>query len=338
MYEVESVWYCKKCLAQFKRKFNCKRHLLLTHGSELSEAARNINDRPRSRFRPRPVPDVDDDMDNGADFLMPDAIEEENQFCSVSSSSSPNFDQALHVEETSPLASSKQQCMSIPTRPMLYHCPSASASGMTEPEGKIESDWSMNSILRDLANLEIEVQKDAENSWLKQLEQTVECRASVRSEKSTLLVNANNDIEMMPDDEYAFPSSGLDSDSSGDDSETDDESFNEDDFALYNYSAISGNSSAKNSRRIISHKEHMLSVLAYSLRHHVSQEQVNDLLQLIELHLPENNHVEKNLDNIKNACCGELKFGIHDYCSNCFAPFPEHDLTHFRCSTIGCSG
>ncbi|CAC5402567.1 unnamed protein product [Mytilus coruscus] len=78
----------------------------------------------------------------------------------------------------------------------------------------------------------------------------------------------------------------------------------------------------------ISHKEHLLSLCAFSTKNNLSGTAFCQLMKLINIHLPEKNLCETNVNRLKE----KFRFGgnfikYYDYCDICGALFPE-DKTH----------
>lgn len=87
-------------------------------------------------------------------------------------------------------------------------------------------------------------------------------------------------------------------------------------------------------------KDHALAVLGLCLRHNLSTECVNDILSLVDLHLPDNNRSCSTFSNVKSNVAGiktadEVQF--IEYCEQCYALWPT-DGTVFKCPTELCTG
>ena len=92
----------------------------------------------------------------------------------------------------------------------------------------------------------------------------------------------------------------------------------------------------------ISFDDHLLAISTYATRHNISDTEFEHLLYLINLHLPDNNFLERNINKIKEKCGfydDNLKlFTFCSVCENVFsngvivvkhqvAILPEHKTT-----------
>ena len=87
----------------------------------------------------------------------------------------------------------------------------------------------------------------------------------------------------------------------------------------------------------LTYREHLLSVIAYATKHNLNMSQTSDLLELIELHTPQNCRTERSVTNLKVNLTGRVSLIYHDMCDKCFRLFPE-DASEFVCATEGCAG
>lgn len=86
----------------------------------------------------------------------------------------------------------------------------------------------------------------------------------------------------------------------------------------------------------ITRSEHLLAASAFATRHNLSDTALNDLLELIQLHLPENNLAETNSRTLKESCGFDSSYlEYHLYCDGCKKLF---DTESELCSTPGCIG
>ena len=81
-------------------------------------------------------------------------------------------------------------------------------------------------------------------------------------------------------------------------------------------------------------QQHLLSVTAFATKYNISTLEFQDLLSLLQLHLPENNLCESDINEIKRQCgfYSDAKT-IHTYCSACGA-LRNNDAEF--CETSGC--
>ena len=89
----------------------------------------------------------------------------------------------------------------------------------------------------------------------------------------------------------------------------------------------------------LSIKEHAAAVLGYSIRHNCSHQSINDLLRMLQIHIPEFNSAALSYAAINKLlawqCGGDIN--IIEYCEECYAMWPD-DVDCFECSTEGCHG
>ena len=85
----------------------------------------------------------------------------------------------------------------------------------------------------------------------------------------------------------------------------------------------------------ISFDDHLLAISTYATRHNISDTEFEHLLYLINLHLPDNNFLERNINKIKEKCGfydDNLKlFTFCSVCENVFSNGVD------RCQTPGCN-
>jgi len=86
----------------------------------------------------------------------------------------------------------------------------------------------------------------------------------------------------------------------------------------------------------ITRSEHILATSAFAARHNLSDMAIKDLLDLLQLHMPEHNTGETNIHNLKNQCGFNKSYlTFHLYCDMCKKLFSdETDI----CKTPGCQG
>ena len=87
----------------------------------------------------------------------------------------------------------------------------------------------------------------------------------------------------------------------------------------------------------LSVKDHAAAVMGFTVRHNCSQQEVNDLLKLIEIHLPNENRAIKKFSVVKSILGDSEKANAIEYCEKCCQIWPE-DTNEFRCSIHGCDG
>lgn len=88
----------------------------------------------------------------------------------------------------------------------------------------------------------------------------------------------------------------------------------------------------------ITHKEHLLSLCAFSTKNHLSRTAFQQLLKLIDIHLPEKNLCETSVNKIKEKVGFHGSyFQCHEYCDTCGALYPNDKLIH-QCTTPRCTG
>ena len=82
-------------------------------------------------------------------------------------------------------------------------------------------------------------------------------------------------------------------------------------------------------------EQHLLAVCAYASKYNISTIQFQDLMLLLNLHLPENNLLELDVQKIKEMCgyTSDIKT-IHEYCSKCGAL--KVDKNAEVCRTANC--
>ena len=86
----------------------------------------------------------------------------------------------------------------------------------------------------------------------------------------------------------------------------------------------------------ISYKEHILAVCAYVSRHNCSDTEFKDLLNMLNLHIPENNLMETDVGKVKAMCGYDKTFvAYHFFCNVCKKVY-QQDID--RCLTNGCTG
>lgn len=90
----------------------------------------------------------------------------------------------------------------------------------------------------------------------------------------------------------------------------------------------------------ISVKEHAAAVFGYSIRHNCSRQSISDLLQLIQLHVPENNRASKSYASLKRICNGwdTENIKVIEYCELCYVLWPIDEPNNFNCATNNCKG
>ena len=87
-------------------------------------------------------------------------------------------------------------------------------------------------------------------------------------------------------------------------------------------------------------REHAAAVLGFSIPHSCSRQGVNDLLKLIQLHLPEKNRAAKSYASRRLNCNGWEKGSIKaiEYCELFFFIWPEDQPLIYQCQTNSCPG
>ena len=89
-------------------------------------------------------------------------------------------------------------------------------------------------------------------------------------------------------------------------------------------------------RSNINKSEHSLAVSAFATRHNLSDVAISDMLQLIQLHLPDSNIAETSTRKLKESCGFESTYLMHHlYCEGCKKLF---DTQLEQCITPGCQG
>lgn len=87
----------------------------------------------------------------------------------------------------------------------------------------------------------------------------------------------------------------------------------------------------------ITHKEHLLSLCAFSTKNHLSRTAFQQLLKLIDILLPEKK-CETSVNKIKEKVGFHGSyFQCHEYCDTCGALYPNDKLIH-QCTTPRCTG
>ena len=88
----------------------------------------------------------------------------------------------------------------------------------------------------------------------------------------------------------------------------------------------------------ITHKEHLLSLCAFATKNHLSRTAFQQLMKLIDIHLPEKNLCETSVNKIKEKVRFQGNyFKFHEYCDRCGALYPD-DKQVLQCSTPECTG
>ncbi|KAJ8319715.1 hypothetical protein KUTeg_002736 [Tegillarca granosa] len=86
----------------------------------------------------------------------------------------------------------------------------------------------------------------------------------------------------------------------------------------------------------ITRSEHLCAISAYVTRHNLSDAAFKDLLDIIQLHLPEKNIGETNINNVKESCGFNPEYiQYHLYCENCKMLYDDDNED---CKTPGCTG
>ena len=79
----------------------------------------------------------------------------------------------------------------------------------------------------------------------------------------------------------------------------------------------------------------MLAACAFATKHNISTEMFEDLMTLLNLHLPQNDLCELEVSKIKQQCGFDPDMkNIHEFCSKCGALKPEANAV--LCQTAGC--
>ena len=85
-------------------------------------------------------------------------------------------------------------------------------------------------------------------------------------------------------------------------------------------------------------KEHVLAVIGFSIRHNLSQQATDELLQLLQIHLPlVNNAINSSSSLYKMVGGYKNDDSIVEYCSICHAQFNDMDDDNYLCKTPNCS-
>ena len=82
-------------------------------------------------------------------------------------------------------------------------------------------------------------------------------------------------------------------------------------------------------------EQHMLAACAFATKHNISTEMFQDLMTLLNLHLPVNNLCELDVSKIKQQCGFDPDMkNVHEFCSKCGAI--KQDENAVLCHTPGC--
>ncbi len=69
-------------------------------------------------------------------------------------------------------------------------------------------------------------------------------------------------------------------------------------------------------------EEHSNQLVAYAVRHNISQDALKDLLSLVNLHLPNENNAIKNFGSLQKTFGGKIhQTTLNEYCASCLEVF-----------------
>ena len=91
-------------------------------------------------------------------------------------------------------------------------------------------------------------------------------------------------------------------------------------------------------RLFTDHEKACQAVLAYVLRHCMTNEAVKDLIDLVNITCPESVTLKSLTFSKVQEVCGQCELHVYDICEVCLRLFPLDDKNSFRCSTTGCAG
>ena len=100
--------------------------------------------------------------------------------------------------------------------------------------------------------------------------------------------------------------------------------MNETDFPLYTGSNLTYN-------------QHLMILLAFSVRHNLNMEQLRDMLKVLKAHCPASNYCLENIDDINEIITNQLEIQVHDQCVKCGTIFPD-DEDEYKCRIVTDSG
>lgn len=85
----------------------------------------------------------------------------------------------------------------------------------------------------------------------------------------------------------------------------------------------------------ITKSEHLLAASALATRHNLSQTALSDILDFIQIHIPDENIAETSVSKLKDECgFGPNQLQYHLYCDGCKKMFNDNDV----CQTPNCTG
>lgn len=85
----------------------------------------------------------------------------------------------------------------------------------------------------------------------------------------------------------------------------------------------------------ITKSEHLLAASALTTRHNLSQTALSDILDFIQIHIPDENIAETSVSKLKDECgFGPNQLQYHLYCDGCKKMFNDNDI----CQTPNCTG
>ena len=83
----------------------------------------------------------------------------------------------------------------------------------------------------------------------------------------------------------------------------------------------------------LTYNQHLMILLAYSMRHSLNMEQLRDMLKVLKTHCPTGNYCLENIDDINDIITKQLDICIYDLCGNCGTLFPE-DEYEYKCKIV----
>ena len=85
----------------------------------------------------------------------------------------------------------------------------------------------------------------------------------------------------------------------------------------------------------ITYKEHLVLLLAYSVRHNLNNEQLDDMVKLLNVHCPIRNYCIDSTDEVTKLLLEDIDYEIWDVFENCGSLF-ANDETLVQRPTQGC--
>ena len=85
----------------------------------------------------------------------------------------------------------------------------------------------------------------------------------------------------------------------------------------------------------ITYKEHLILKLAYSVRHNLNNEQLDDMVKLLNVCCPIRNYCIDSTDEVTKLLLEDIDYEIWDICENCGSLF-ANDESLVQCPTHVC--